>query len=761
MRRGGVRVAVPLLIVLVGWAGFVGAQDQPSSSTSPSAPPTPNVRDVTVDGNRRIQTPVILGRVQTKIGDPFSPTSVREDVRAIFALGFFDDVQVRVEEFEGGVRLIFVVVERPLVREVGFEGNQDVKVEDLREKAAVRVGVLYNPVEVQRAVEAIRQKYEEEGFFGVTVSPRTERTPEGDLRIVFRIDEGKKMYIDEIVIEGNQALTNTQIKEAMATKERFLYVLPFSKVHRRVFDEDAERILNLYADHGYIQARIESHEIIPNFERGKINLRTRVVEGPQFRVGSVTFKGNEILGDEEIRGLIQLKEGDVFNRSLLRASVRRIADRYSEIGRARAEVTPATEMDPQARRIEVALTIKEGPEVYVERINITGNTKSSEKVLRREMRVAEGDLFTYQKLVRSRQRLFNLGYFDEVNATIEPGSTPDKIVVQVDVKERATGLFSIGAGYSSLDNLFATLDITQRNLFGRGQEIFARFRIGSQSRLGLVGFTEPYLFDIPLRAGVDVYDREREFPDFTEERLGGDIRASYPLAEYVSLGGTYRLEDVHVSDVAEDASDDLKREIGHKLNSVVEFSLSRDTRDNIFEPSTGSRSSLDLAFAGLGGDTRYYRVTGETVHFLPLPIFDWILATRAVAGIIEGWGGEEVPIFERFFLGGATTLRGQKTRSVGPRDSRGAVIGGDKELLFSVELLVPVFPKFRLAFFFDAGNAYGFGTSFDPTDLRLGAGAGFRFLSPLGPLRLEYGFNLDKRSGEKSGQIHFAVGSPF
>jgi outer membrane protein insertion porin family len=757
-----------VLLVVTSLVGLARAQERPAPTPEPlppaptaPAPPVPQVRDLVVEGNRRIQAPVVLNRVQSKIGEPFSPATVRDDVRAIFALGFFDDVQVRVEEFEGGVRLIFVVVERPLVREVSFEGNREVKVEDLREKATLRIGVLYNPVEVQRAEEGIRQKYEEEGFFAATVAARTERTPEGDLRVVFRIEEGEKFYIDKIIIEGNQALTAKQIKDVLWTKERLFWILPFSKVHRKVWEEDAERVLNLYADHGYIQARVESQEMQPDPARRKITLRMRVAEGPQFRVGQLTIRGNEVLTLEQLRPMVTLKEGDVFNRSQVRAAVRNITDYYSSIGRARAEVTPSTQTDTDSRRINVILDIKEGSEVYVERINITGNTKSSEKVLRREMRVAEGELFTNQKLMRSRQRLFNLGYFDEVNASVEPGSTPDKIIVNINVKERATGVFSIGAGYSSVDNLFATLDITQRNLFGRGYEVFGRFRIGSQSRLGLIGFTDPYFLDIPLRAGFDFYDREREYDDFTEERIGGDIRAAYPLAEYVTLSALYRLEQVTIRDVSEEASDDLKKELGTKWNSVIETGLVRDTRDNIFEPTSGSRNNLEASFAGLGGDTKWYRVVGETAWWFPTGILDWVWAVRGVAGIVEGWGGEEVPIFERFFLGGATSLRGQKTRSVGPKDSRGAVIGGTSELLLSTELLIPIFPRFRLAFFFDAGNAYGFGTDFDPTDLRLGAGVGFRFFSPLGPLRLDFGYNLDKKPGEKDYQVHFAVGSPF
>jgi outer membrane protein insertion porin family len=745
--------------VLTLLALATGLLAQPRPPTEPRV--IPAVRDIVVEGNRRIQSTAILNRVQTRIGDTFAPAALRDDVRSIFGLGFFDDVQVRTEEFEGGIRVIFVVVERPLLREVGFEGNSEVSTADLREKATIRVGVLYNPVEVQKAEEAIRQKYEDEGFFGVQITPRTERTPEGDLRVVFRIEEGPKLHIDRIVVEGNSALTAGQIKDAMQTRERLYWIFPFSTVQRKVFEDDIERIVQLYGDHGFLQARVESHEIVPDLERKKVTLRIRVVEGPQFRTGTITITGNEILSTEEIRRLVKLQEGAVFSRGALRTSVRAIVDRYSELGRARAEVDPRTVNDLANLKVDVTITIVEGGPVYVERINITGNTKSSEKVLRRELRVAEGELFTYQKLVRSRQRMFNLGYFDEVNVDTEQGSTPDRIVVNISVKERATGLFSIGAGYSSVDSLFATVDVSQRNLFGRGQEVFLRFRIGAESRLGLVGFTEPYLFDIPLRAGFDIYDRLREYDDFTEERLGGDIRASYPLTEYLTVSGLYRLEEVDITDVSPFASEDLRQEAGKKLNSVLEFGLIRDSRDNIFEPTRGSRNALEFSFAGLGGDTEFYKLVAESSWFIPLPVFNLVWAVRGLFGLAEGYGGQEVPIFERFFLGGATTLRGQGTREVSPRDPAGERIGGDKELLFSTELLIPIFPRFRVALFFDAGNAYGFGTDFDPTDLRLGAGAGVRFFSPLGPLRLDLGYNIDREPGEDEFQVHFTVGSPF
>jgi outer membrane protein insertion porin family len=751
------RTLLSTLIALLALAGTGWAQEAPSAPS----PAIPTVRDIVVEGNRRIQGPAILNRVQTKIGDPLAPAALRDDVRSIFGLGFFDDVQVRTEEFEGGVRVIFVVAERPLLREVSFEGNSELKTDELREKANIRVGVLYNPAEVQKAEEAIRQKYEDEGFYGVQITPRTERTPEGDLRVVFRIEEGPKLHIDRIVIEGNKALTAGQIKDAMSTKERLYWIFPFSTVQRKVFDDDVDRIIQLYADHGFIQARVESTEIVPDLARKKVTLYVRVVEGPQFTTGTITITGNEILSIDEINKLMRIKEGEVFSRGGLRQSARAILDRYSALGRARADVDPRTENDLANLKVNVSIPIVEGPQVYIERINIAGNTKSSEKVLRRELRMTEGELFTYQSLVRSRERLFNLGFFDEVTVNTEQGSSPDKIVINIDVKEKATGVFSIGAGYSSLDSLFGTLDVSQRNLFGRGQEVFLRIRIGSQSRLGLIGFTEPYLFDIPLRAGFDIYDREREYDDFTEERLGGDVRASYPLADYVTLSALYRLENVTVSNVPVGAGIQIRSQEGTTLNSVIETVLTRDSRDNVFEPSRGSRNEVSFAFAGLGGDTQYYKVVGESAWFFPLPLFNLVFATRGLAGFIQGWGGEEVPIYERFFLGGATTLRGQRTRSVAPKDAFGNPIGGTSELLFNEELLIPVFPRFRLALFFDAGNAYGFGTNFDPTDLRYAAGAGVRFFSPLGPMRLDLGYNLDKQPGEKSFQVNFTVGSPF
>jgi len=716
--------------------------------------------EITLEGNRRIQDAVILGRIRTKVGDPFVPAALREDVKGIFALGFFDDVQLRVEDFEGGVKVTFVLVERPLVREIRFEGNKVIKTDELQEKAELRLGTVYNPVDIQKAEERIRARYEEMGYFRAKVTPVTERIPEEDVRVVFQIDEGQQLKIDHIEFVGNRALSASQLKGAMKTKER-QYFFFRSTVQRQEFEDDIDRILALYADHGYIQARVESHEIVVDETVNRLVLRLRVVEGPQFRFGRIEVTGNQVLPEGEIRRLIRIREGEVFSRSKLRRDVSAITELYSSIGRAFAEVFPQTTTLAETRMVPVTFEIKEGPEVYVERINISGNTRSSEKVLRRELRLVEGELFTIQKLTRSRQRLFNLGFFDEVNVATAPGAGPDQIVIDIEVVERPTGLFSVGAGFSSLDRLFGTVDISQRNLFGRGQELFLRLRVGSRSQLANLGFTEPYLFDMPLSAGFDIYNSTRLFNEFSRKAVGGDLRASYPFTEFIRGFGTYKLERVKVFDVRESASRTLLEAEGSSITSSVTFAGVRDSRDNVFEPSRGSRHALTLETAGLGGDNRFYKLIGESAWFFPLPLFGWVLGVRGEAGVADGFSGKDLPLFERFFLGGPTTLRGQRTRSVSPRDETGARIGGDKELLFNVELLVPLIPRLRAALFFDAGNAYGFGEEFDPTDLRMAAGIGFRWFSPLGPIRVDYGLNLDREPGEKSAQFHFAIGSTF
>jgi outer membrane protein insertion porin family len=732
------------------------------------APPTPDrpilVKEIGVQGNRRVQEAVILGRVSLKIGAPFVANRTAEDIRAIFSLGFFDDVQVRVEDFEGGVKLTYVVTERPFVRDVLFSGNKKQDAATLLEKIDLKLGTVYNPVEVNRATDKLKDFYETEGYFEVGIAPEVEKLADGDVTVTFKIAEGRRINIEQIVIEGTQGLTPKQVRAAMETQEREFYVLR-GTVQRQRLDDDVDRIVQLYNDHGYVQARVEKSEIDVDREKARATVRIVVVEGPQFKVGGVDVTGNSLLPQEELRKRIQLRSGDVFSRSKLRDSVTGVTDLYSAIGRASADVSPNTMQDTPNRLVNVVFEVTEGPETYVERINISGNTRSEEKILRREIPMAEGDLFTSQKLTRAKQRLTNLNYFDKVEAKTTPGSAKDKIVVNIDVTEKPTGLFSIGGGYSSQDGVLGTLDLSQRNFLGKGWEVFLRLRGGERIQTGTIGFTEPWLFDRPLAAGFDLFNTRRILPDYTVDSLGGDIRLGHPIGEYSRWNAMYRVSRDRISDVNEIGSPELLSEEGTHLTSLVGVSLSRDTRDNIFDPTRGSTVSLGVDFAGVGFGERFVRSILTSTYFQPLPWLEHVLSFRFMAGYSVGWDKDPVPLFERFYLGGSNSLRQFKALQVSPRDGSGTRIGGNAELLGTVEYQIPLFFGIKAAIFYDVGNVWGpdiaAGSKIDLSDVRHGAGAGFRWNSPFGPIRVDYGIKLDKKAGENLGNFNFSAGSSF
>jgi outer membrane protein insertion porin family len=736
-------------------------QAHPQPAPAPSRPIP--IRELTVEGNRRVQEAVILGRIRSSVGAPFNPSQASEDLRAIFALGFFDDVQMKVEDFEGGVKITFVVVERPFVRDVEFVGNAKLSTADLQEKIDLKLGSVYNPVDVQRAREKLKDAYEDDGYFEVQISPEVEKFEDGDVKVVFVIDEGRRITIDRIVIRGNTGLTDRQIKAAMTTRERQYFILR-GTVQRQKLDEDMERIVGLYQDHGYVQMRVEKYDVSVDREKARVAVTIDIVEGAQYRIGAIRVTGVTLLPEEEVRRQLGIKSGEVFSRTALRDGVRNVTDLYSTIGRASADVLPRTDQ-PAPNTIDVVVEVTEGPEVYVERINITGNTRSEDRILRREIPFVEGDLFTLQKLQRARQRLINLGYFDMVNVTTQPGTDKTRILVNIEVTERPTGLFSIGGGFSSVDSFVGTLDIAQNNFLGRGWQLSLRLRAGANSQQGIISFTEPWLFDRPLAAGFDLFNVRRNFTEYDYDSVGGSVRLSHPFAEYWRWQTSYRLTRDEISDVkGEDRL--LKDEEGKRMTSAVTLGLTRDSRDVVALPTKGGHTIITVDVAGLGGDTRFVKTVASTAYFKPIWL-GHILSGRVEGGYGFGWGEDgltgrsELPVFERFYLGGPNSIRSFKARRVSPVDSSGVRIGGTSEVLGNLEYIVPLPFNFRAAGFFDIGNVYGFNTKFDVTDTREAAGAGIRWQSPFGPIRVDYGVNLDRRKGEDFGAIQFSVGSPF
>ncbi len=753
---GRVRLTIVVAVVVVLSLPQLARTQGPTQRQPPII-----IKELAVEGARRVQDAVILGRVKSAIGSPFNPNLLSEDIRAIFSLGFFDDVHMRVEDFEGGVKVTFVVTERPFVRDVGFTGNKELKTEDLQEKIDLKLGRVYNPVDVQRAVEKLREFYEDEGYFEVQITPNIEKFADADVRVVFSITEGRQIKIDTIVIKGNAGLSEKLIKDNLATRERQYFILR-GKVQRQRLDEDVERIILLYNDYGYVQARVESTDVEVNRDRALVTVTFTVVEGPQFRVGEVRATGLTLLPEKEIMRQVGIKPGDVFNRSAIRESVKAIEALYSTIGRASADVAAKTEPVPGQNVFNVTFEITEGPEVYVERINIAGNVRSQDKILRREIPLHEGDLYTLQKKERARQKLVNLGYFEKVDVTTQPGSDKTKIIVNVDVTEKPTGLFSLGGGYSSVDSFVGTIDLAQRNFLGRGWEAAARLRVGGTTTQGLISFTDPWFLDRPLSAGFDLFSSDRSFLEYHYRSIGAGLRVGHPFLDYWRWSLGYRVSQDKISQLSDIAalSPEIVEQAGTRVTSMVTGVLGRDSRDNVVAPTKGGQASASLDFAGLGGDSRYVKSSIFVTKFQPIWL-GHILSGRAEGAYGFGWSTDPLPLFERYYLGGPNSVRSFKFRELSPVDENGVKIGGNSEVLGNVEYVVPLPLGFRIAAFFDIGQVYGFGNDFDLADLRKAGGAGFRWQSPFGPIRVDYGVNLDRRPGEKFGALQFSGGTPF
>jgi outer membrane protein insertion porin family len=762
--RGRAALAIFFALTLP-WVG--GAVVRPALGQTPAAPARGAaiiVKELAVQGNRRVQEAVILGRVSAKVGGPFVPARLADDIRAVFSLGFFDDVQAKVEDFEGGVKLTFVVTERPFVRDITFSGNKRLDSAVLLEKIDFKLGAVYNPVEVTRAAEKLKEAYEEEGYFEGGVTPDVARLPDGDVSVTFRVAEGRKMTIEKIVIEGAQGLKPEKIKDIMLTREREFYILR-GTVQRQKLDEDIERVVQFYNDNGYVQARVETVETQVDRATARVTIRIVVAEGPQFKVGGIDITGNKVLPVEELRRRVLLKPDDIYSRTKLQETVRNITDVYGTIGRSAADVVPQIALDVPNRKVNITIEVSEGPEVFIERINISGNTRSQEKILRRELPMAEGDLFTTQKLARAKQKLTNLNYFEKVETKTAPGSSKDKIVVNIDVTEKPTGLFSVGGGYSSQDGALGTVDLSQNNFLGRGYQLFLRLRGGTTTQQGTLGFTDPWFLDRPLVAGFDIFNNRRVNQDYTQNSLGGDVRFGAPIGDYTRWNALYRLSQEKVSHVADNASSELLEAQGTTIMSMVGGSIARDTRDNLQAPTRGNYSLFGADFAGIGtGDNRFFRITATTTQHQPL-WFDHVLSGRLMTGYALGWSNTPVPLFERYYLGGANTIRSFKSRQISPVDNSGTDIGGNFQVLGNLEYTVPLPFGIRAAVFFDVGNVYGPDQSvhlpIDLTNLKYAIGPGLRWNSPFGPIRVDYGVNPNPTGKESFGNFQFSMGSAF
>lgn len=755
------------------------------------------LREVKIQGSLRVEEDGIRLHVKSRAGEFFNPVLVDQDVKAIYRMGFFDDVKAELSP--DGV-LTFLVKEKPYIREVKILGNSELSREKVEAALGVNPRTILDRDRVLEGIDKVKKLYNDQGYVNAQVEFAISIVENNQAVVHLDIDEGRRLLIQKISFEGSRAFSEGELKGLMATKEKWF--LSFF-TNRGVLDHDIltndVAILSAhYYDHGYVDHKVDEPVILRR--RDGIEVVIRVEEGDQYRVGKVEMGGDFIEDGEKLLQKVQLTTGQIFNGGRLRGDISNLSEMYSNKGFAFVQVEPLTKVNTKDKTVDVALVITKGPPVYFNRVLIAGNTRTRDKVIRRELLAVEQELFSGNKIKQSRNALQRTGYFEDVQLTTKKTDQPDAVDLSVDVKEGPTGAFSIGAGYSSGDQFVFLTSISDKNLFGRGQNISADFAIGSARQDFTLSFTEPYFYDTPFSLGLEAFNSEREFVDFTSRKTGFGVRTSYPLKhvnlpffrgsasrfsletpeladdrppsfiDYMRTGVGYELTHEKIGKIHSSAPASIQSEKGDSWTSSITPNLSYDSRDHFFAPTEGTLSGLSMKFAGLGGDNNFLKSDARARWYYPLlkdP--NWGGNYTLALGGILGYGlslkdrpngRKELPLFERYFPGGINSVRGFQERSLGPREGNDPV-GGDKQAVLNVEFLFPVFEQYGLrgVTFFDMGQAFKQSESFDLGSFRRSVGVGARWMSPFGPLRVELGFPINKQPGDDTSVFGFSLGS--
>ncbi len=739
------------------------------------------IKYVDVRDNRTVSSANILSKLKTKRGDLFLERTVNEDVKRLYLMGFFSNVEVSVEDIEDGVGVIFIVTEKPQLASIRFSGNRALKEKKLNTVIESRLNDFADEKKLKKDAERIGDLYRRSGYPWASVDYKIESDEKtGKAGVVFVIQEGSKAVVRRVNIIGNTAFSDRRLMKVIKSKTSGFFRSGIYK--KDVADDDMERLKDFYRREGYLDIEA-GYEVISQQTKRKswIELIVRIEEGRKYITGDVKMAGNVIFSEEKLKSLLKMRPGDTFTEMTLHEEVANIQEYYFDNGYIMAKVKPDTLLNLETDRVDTTYNIVEGEVCYVNKINIVGNTKTKDVVIRRELRIDPGERYDGTKLRRSKERLYNLGFFEDITFDIEDTAVANKKDMVVEVKESKTGEFSFGGGFSSVDRLIGFIEIEQRNfdLFnfptftGDGQDLKLRGEFGSVRKNYLLSWTEPWIFGYPVSLGFDFYASERNRSGSTgyaydEKREGGALRLGKEFSDYLRGDFTYRLETVDISDLSATVSQELKDEEGEKTISTVFFQLTRDTTDNRFNPTKGLlvSGSVELAGGFVGGDRDFAKFFNSSSHYSTIGPF--VLELRLRDGVVSSYGDSgKVPIFERFFAGGTYTIRGYKERDVGPQDVSGDPVGGNTILVGNAELTFSIIQNLKGAFFIDAGNVWYRPDSKPKSGnitrgIKAGAGAGVRIKTPIGPVKLDFGFPLNPEDWqEDKGRFHFSMSRGF
>jgi outer membrane protein insertion porin family len=755
------------------------------------------VSKIEIHGLQRVDEQAVLIHLQSRVGAPFNPDTVNEDVKSIYKMGFFSSVQDQEEQTPSGTVLIFNVIERPQITSVQFKGMKAVRQTDDKVVAAIKVhsGEIENPLEVKDTINGLTQIYRDKGYLDANISYRHVMYPNNEATGEFDVVEGPKVEITNIEFTGNKAFSSAELRTVMETKtysKLLSWFLGWGALDQKTLDDDVDRIEAFYYDNGYLNVHVDQ----PKIERtgNKLTLVIHVDEGPPFHVGHIAVIGNLKFPKSEIRKLITLKPGELFRGSNLQRNVLALSDFYSDRGYAYVNVEPRTRLDQATRRISVTFVVTPGHEVLVDRINISGNTKTADKVIRREMQVQEQEPYSAAAIRDSKARLDRLGFFSDTRITTSPATQPDKINLDVNVTEQNTASFQVAGGFDSFQSLFGNFTLGNTNLFGGGEALILQAQVGFLFQNYSIAYTEPWFLDMPLGVSLQLFDNKSYLLSFDQSSAGFTLNSTYPLTELgikkigpfsmkdVSAGLGYSFQSIGITGLNQFTTFEIAKYKGYTQTSEILPSIRRFTVDNPTDPRSGTVLSFDGQIGGLGGGNYFLRAVLHGRYFwsfLKSPTFGtWVLSQGITFGIGEnlssGTGGE-LPLYERFFPGGTgvvDSVRGYQLYSLGPEitifNQVGQPIsvqnvGGSKELIFSNEITFPILSALgiRGVTFIDAGQSFRISDSLSIDDLQAAAGVGIRWKSPFGPLAVDLAFPLNPRPADQSTVFEIGAGAPL
>ena len=727
------------------------------------------VTQVQVTGNKRIEADAIQRVIRVKPGDVLRAGDISRDMKNIYKMGYFEDIRVESQEADGGKIIIFRVAEKPTVRRISFSGNRVFKDEKLRENLSISTGSILNIFTVKSNVEQLELMYKEKNYHNVKITYTAHDRDNNQADIEFTIDEGEKIKIKKIAFQGNKTFSDKELKKLLSTSEKgfFSWLTSSGELNREDLRQDAARLMGYYNINGFIHAKVA--DPVVEFEDQWIYITFKIEEGDRFKVGTIDMDGELLVPKDKLMPGLNIAREPFFNREAIRKDILWLTDLHANAGFAHADVSPRTQEDLANRLVDITYSVTKGEKVYFETIDISGNVRTRDKVIRRELRIHEQEVYSSSRLKRSVRNLHRLDFFEDVKVDTVDGSAEDKMNVKVDVVEKATGTFTFGAGYSTVDDFFVTGSVSQRNLFGRGQILKLSGQVGGSSDLYNLSFTEPWLFDIPLSGTANLYRTNREYDTYDRTSMGGGVGFSYPIWDYTRVSLSYRYDVTDISEVTDDASDNVKDLEGENATSSITTGLSYDSRDRAFNTTQGQDHSLRYTYAGLGGDHGFQKVVAELGWYIPV-YKGLVTFFHGESGWVEQIPGYTLPDYEKFYLGGMNSVRGFEFQDIYIKginsDGEETEEGGETYVQFNFELSYPLFKDLGIVgvIFYDTGNVYGPDETIDLGNLRQAAGYGIRWYSPIGPIRIEGGHILDpiEENGEDSGvNWEFSMGGAF